>query len=67
MDSRVEELAAVIQEYCESKWKVAKDNPSASQGQQGDRLSTYRRIDRLALEMLAEIRDYRDRHPEEYD
>lgn len=67
MDSRIEELAAIIIERCDSVRDSGRTIPSVQDGSQADKYRTYRMIGELALQILFEVRDYRDRHPDLYD
>jgi hypothetical protein len=68
MDSRIEELAAIILERAESSANAI--NSGAVPGQVDkatrDRYATYRRLQWSATEMLSLIHDYRVNNPELY-
>lgn len=60
MDSRIEELAEIILERA----KGAAD--PITERNHDDRYRTYRRIEWLATDILAALRQYRAEHPQEY-
>lgn len=62
MDSRIEELATIILERAKSSADLIKDGGLRDK----DRYHTYRRFERLAVDMLTAIHEYRVDHRDEY-
>ena len=64
MDSRIEELAEIIQDRCE---EYRKSLPNEWRGKtEKDRAISYRTIGCLALEMLTILHDFRVNHRDLY-
>jgi hypothetical protein len=61
MDSRIEELAQIILERSEDSADAIREG-----GVRDDRYHGYRRLQSLAADMLAVVKDYRRDHPEKY-
>ena len=62
MDSRIEELAAVIQDHA----KAQADMLQAGGWRDKDRYQVYRKCEWLALDILTAIHQYRIDHRDEY-
>jgi len=62
MDSRIEELANIIQERASSTADLLQDG-----GDRGDAYHSYRSLEAMAGSMLRVIKEYREEHPKEYD
>lgn len=62
MDSRIEELATIIQERASSTADLFMEG-----GDRGDSYHSYRSLEALARNMLRVIKEYRADHPKEYE
>lgn len=66
MDSRIEELAEIIQERAkQTADAIAKSNTKAP-AKDIDRYKTSRLIESMALDILTELHQFRLRHREDY-
>lgn len=70
MDSRIEELASIIKERCESYLEAVNSNSkkqsTSVEIKQINRKVAYEAIHRDCLNILFEIEQFRKKHPEDY-
>jgi len=66
MDSRIEELAAIIQERAKQTADAISAGVAPFPEKEKDRFRTSRRIESLALELLTELHEFRCRHRDDY-
>ena len=66
MDSRIEELASIIVERAEAYVKASSDDPRPNDLYAADKHITYRNIGRLAMDILFELQEHRQRFLELY-